>query len=190
MPPKTKEWETVMVISLFCIICGSAIVERYSLGRGIYYSVCRNRECIDTYLKLRKEAGLPIVSKEINRIDYFQKRNKERYDGFCGRCGKPLRLDFRNNYLRHGSPTICNNASTTRNSPKVGMTSKSMDGWVSRREPKPKPRIYLKPWQDPESLFCDTKFLETKILRKKISTDKECSKKKPRRKTKKDGTDR
>jgi hypothetical protein len=37
---------------------------------------------------------------------------------------------------------------------------------------KPK-RTYLKPWQDPESLFCDTEFLK-KIIGKEPAKGKEC----------------
>lgn len=35
-------------------------------------------------------------------------------------------------------------------------------------------KVYLKPWKDPESLFCDTDFLE-KLLKKKIRHGKECT---------------
>ncbi len=35
-------------------------------------------------------------------------------------------------------------------------------------------RHHIKPWKDPESLFCDTEFLE-KLLRKKVSTRDECN---------------
>ncbi len=36
-----------------------------------------------------------------------------------------------------------------------------------------KKKIYLKPWKDPESLFCSTKFLEI-LLNKEISKGDEC----------------
>jgi len=40
-------------------------------------------------------------------------------------------------------------------------------------KPKPKPRTYLKPWQDPESLFCDRKFL-SELIGKEIADGDEC----------------
>lgn len=157
----------------FCVICGVSITVRHSLGRGINYPICKNRGCLETYQNLRKEASLPIVDKKVDRDAYFRKRDTERYEGFCGRCGKPLRINFRINYLRHTSLNVCEKASVIRNPSKIGK-ARSILG-LAYHKPKPKPRIYLKPWQDPESLFCDTDFLETEILRKKIRPGKECS---------------
>ena len=159
----------------FCVICGAGIVIRYSLGRGINYPICKNRGCLETYMNFRKVTRLPRIDKSSDQKAYIQQRDTECYDGFCGRCGKPIKIDFRNNNLRHASPTACENASTIKNPPKTKIEKIRALLWVSRLKSKPKPRIYLKPWQDPESLFCDTEFLETEILRKKIRPGKECS---------------
>ena len=156
----------------FCVICGVGIVVRHSLGRGINYPICKSHDCLETYLNLRKASSLPRIDKNTDRKAYIQQQNTERYDGFCGRCGKPLGLNFRNNYLRHPSIDKCEKAPTLRG--QLKSVKRRSHIWVSRYKSKPKPRIYLKPWQDPESLFCDTEFLETKILRKKIRTGKEC----------------
>lgn len=42
---------------------------------------------------------------------------------------------------------------------------------------EPKRIVFLKPWKDPESLFCDTKFLE-ELLCKEITKGDECKDKK------------
>ena len=161
-----------MGTTLFCVICGAGIVIRYSLGSGINLPICRNRDCLETYLSFRKVVGMPRIDKNIDRKACLQQKDTEKYDGFCGRCGKPFTINFRNIYLRHLSPDRCERAPTMRGQLKSAKRRSRL--WVSHLKPKPKPRIYLKPWQDPESLFCDTEFLETEILRKKIRPGKEC----------------
>ncbi len=160
------------MVTKFCVICGTGIQVRYSMGSGINYPICRDRDCIKTYLAFQLVARAPLIKKSDHEA-YLKQRSTERYDGFCGRCGKPVKLDFRHSVLRHGTPASCENAPSVRDQPK----DKSKDAptvWVSRVKRKPKPRVYLKPWQDPESLFCDTEFLETKIVKKKIRKGEEC----------------
>ena len=153
------------------MICGDSITERMSGGRGHNYPLCKKKECFNIYQTLKIAVSLPIPDKKVDWEAHFNQKKLERYDGFCGRCGKPIKLDFRNHYLRHGSIRGCDKASTSR---KTGQKPT----WCrvfGRRQPQPKPRIYLKPWQDPNSLFCDTEFLETEIVHKKLRTGEECS---------------
>lgn len=162
-----------MSTTLFCVICGEPISERRSLGRGMYYPLCKKPECLEIYQNLKEAAKLPIANKKAGEA-YFKQKELERHNGFCGRCGKPIRIDLRNVYLRHGVESICKKAPTSRNQFQAGLKNVVRNGIFRHKEPQPKPRIYLKPWQDPQSLFCDTEFLETKILYKKIRTGEEC----------------
>ncbi len=158
----------------FCVICGVDIKYRKSGGRGANYPLCTNHECLETYLNFQQVASAPLIDKKVDRSAYLKQRNSERYDGFCGRCGKPIKLDFRHNYLRHGMQSSCEAAPTSRDQLKKE-PRRNRIAWQSRLKFKTPPRVHLKPWKNPDSLFCDTEFLETEILRKKIRKGKECT---------------
>ena len=163
-----------MATILFCVICGDGLPYRNSFGRGRNYPLCKNPACLETYLNLRKSTELPIADKHTDPEAFYKKKELEQYAGFCVRCGKPLRIDVRNGYFRHTKISDCENAPTIRKSPKTAQIKNRRPVFSHQAELKPKPRIYLKPWQDPQSLFCDTEFLETEILHKKIRTGEEC----------------
>lgn len=166
-----------MATTLYCVICGEGLQYRNSFGRGKNYPICKKKECFNKYMSLRTAATLPLPDETTNPEGYHKQKESERHDGFCGRCGKPIWIDCRINYYRHNSKKLCEKAPAIRNSrePKQNKSRRRLYG---HKEPQPKPRIYLKPWQDPQSLFCDTTFLETKILKKKIRKGTECRTKK------------
>lgn len=157
----------------FCVICGIGIKHRRSGGRGANYPLCINHDCLETYLAFRQVASAPLIDKKSDRGAYLRQRITERYDGFCGRCGKPIKLDFRHAFLRHGTQSSCEVAPTSRDQHKREPRRNRIT-WQSCLKVKTPPHVYLKPWKDPESLFCDTEFLETEIVRKKIRKGKEC----------------
>lgn len=45
---------------------------------------------------------------------------------------------------------------------------------IKRNPNKPKYRVYLKPWQDPESLFCDTEFLSNFLGKEPLKMKGKC----------------
>lgn len=145
-----------------------------SFGRGKSYPLCKNPTCLETYLNLREPVETQIADKHTDPDAPPTKKVSKRYDGFCGRCGKPLRINPRNGYLRHGRRLACEKAPTIRKPHQTAQLKTRRRVFSHKAEPQPKPRIYLKPWQDKESLFCDTEFLETEILHKKIRTGEEC----------------
>lgn len=49
---------------------------------------------------------------------------------------------------------------------------RSLRGLKKKRHMKPPGKVYLKPWKDPNSLFCSPKLEE--IVRKKLRTGEEC----------------
>lgn len=157
----------------FCVICGIGIKYRRSGGRGTNYPLCINPDCLEIYIAFRQIASTPLIDKKYDSGAYLKQRSAERYDGFCGRCGKPIKLDFRHMFLRHGTQYSCEAAPTSRYYVKRESKHNRI-AWQSRLKVKTPPHVYLKPWKDPESLFCDTEFLETEIVRKKIRKGKEC----------------
>lgn len=161
-----------MATTLFCVICGELIGSSHSFGRGKNYPLCKNPTCRETYLNLRASADLPIANKQTDPDAFYKKKESERYDGFCGRCGKPLRIDLRNSYLRHNRASDCKTAPTTRKPPKTTQLKTRRRVFLHQAEPKTPPRIYLKPWKDPESLFCSPNLKE--IINKEPLSGEEC----------------
>lgn len=136
-------------MSRFCIICGTPITVRYSMGRGHNVSICKDGSCVKKYMT------------------EFAQSTKRRVAGFCGRCGKPMLLSFLHAIYRHLSKEACEAAPNylREHTPRI----------KKKREKPPvkkPPRVYLKPWKDPQSLFCSPKLGE--IVGKEIPRGVEC----------------
>lgn len=157
-----------MASTYFCVICGESIEICHSFGRGKNYPLCKNPPCLEIYLNLREPVELQYT--DLDALP--NKKASKRYDGFCGRCGKPLRINPRNGYLRHGRRIACEKAPTIRKPHQTAEAGTRRRVFLHQAEPKPKPRIYLKPWKDPESLFCSPKLKE--IINKELLSGEEC----------------
>lgn len=134
-------------MSRFCIICGTPITVRYSIGRGHNIPTCRDGNCVKKYMT------------------EFAQSTKRRVAGFCGRCGEPMLISFLHAVYRHLSKEACEMApnSLEEKTPRA----------KKKREKPPVKRVYLKPWKNPGSLFCSSKLSE--IVGKDIPRAVECS---------------
>ena len=128
----------------YCIACRKIITNPKEISHtykdGKKFSttmwICNDNNCLKFYIK--------------NMDKKQEDKNTHMVDGFCYMCGNQLDLTFgyiqENNY-KH---THCK-------------TSKKWKTWLDRN----RKQYYkedekdgcVKPWEDPESLFCDTQFL-------------------------------
>ncbi|MDD5454166.1 MAG: hypothetical protein PHW62_01520 [Candidatus Ratteibacteria bacterium] len=124
------------------------------------------------YTTLNKAALVPPLEKTDDINALREQKNLEQYDGFCGRCGKPMRIDCRNKYLRHGNRELCTKAPVERKTHILFPKKPNRIRVYGHKKPSQKPRIYLQPWKDPESLFCSEKLKD--IIEKEPSPITEC----------------
>ena len=147
-----------IVLRPFCFMCGEEIPYKYSFGRGRNVNICKNRACREMYLNFHK-----AKSSEDETVG-------KGVAGFCSRCGKEMWVNFRTSNFRHVSSSSCVVAPVKR--PAIGVRVKKIVVTKFKRVTPPKRRVHLKPWEDPNSLFCSPKLGE--IVGKKIATGEEC----------------
>jgi hypothetical protein len=147
----------------YCFICGKELSIKYHISKYRTTCICGdNPECIQKYKTYRAEG----------RRLYYGDGELFKVDGFCRLCGRPHKL----RYTRDGAEYAHNQCSRENNLRRIALIEKKYPPPASPPplpNYTPKPRTYLKPWQDPESLFCDTKFLK-QLLGKEPAKGEEC----------------
>lgn len=141
---------------MYCIVCGEEITNRrlvsWSDIRNITWNplrhgkiaICLKSSC-DVFFRKTVEKAYHLSSDENMYVD-----------GYCSVCGEILVINF-NRYKRMYNHRRCREKQKQYKRPSIDKLKNAS----------------LKPWEDPESLFCDTDFLQD-LIGKEISTGDEC----------------
>ena len=136
-----------MDVDEFCFICGKKLVRRFNLTKTKTTAICGSEKCVKIYFEKTAESH-----KYLNKT--------ETINGHCRLCGKPHVINFYTKMYSHRECSI----------------EKNKNKNVKRKPyliPKKQIKHHIKPWEDPESLFCDTEFLK-QIVGKDIADGDEC----------------
>jgi hypothetical protein len=165
----TKECKYFSPDIRICGICGEA--GKYPARSGVKdHMLKKHPEWVDTYIILGE---YPKVDS--HKLDEQQQKRlaketekREKYE-MCLTVDKLRDQDLQDLKLQslHGKKSEQLTIKTEQTERRERHEKRERD----------KKRVYLKPWEDPNSMFCSTEFLE-KLLNKKIATGKECKDKK------------